>query len=207
MAAILLDTTVVIDLLRGRTEAVRRLRAIRDAGDSPCVCAINVEETVRGLRPAESEPARRLFSGLHVVPLGEAAVRREGGDVTVVAIGWMVGKALAAAEQLAADGVEAEVIDPRTLAPLDTATILQSVEKTGRLVVVDQSTRHGSAAAVIAAEVASEGFASLKAPVRLVTALDATIPYSAPMEAYLLPDEAKIVEAVQQVLGSAPVGV
>jgi pyruvate dehydrogenase E1 component beta subunit len=143
--------------------------------------------------------------GEHVVPLGEAAVRREGGDVTVVAIGWMVGKALAAAEQLAADGVEAEVIDPRTLAPLDTATILQSVEKTGRLVVVDQSTRHGSAAAVIAAEVASEGFASLKAPVRLVTALDATIPYSQPMEEYLLPDETKIVEAVQQVLGSQAV--
>src|SRR4051794_6420181 len=143
--------------------------------------------------------------GEHVVPLGEAAVRRQGGDVSIVAIGWMVGKALAAAEQLAADGVDAEVIDPRTLAPLDTATILQSVEKTGRLVVVDQSTRHGSAAAVIAAEVASEGFASLKAPVRLVTALDATIPYSQPMEEYLLPDETKIVEAVQQVLGSQAV--
>ena len=97
------------------------------------------------------------------------------------------------------------MIDPRTLAPLDTATILKSVEKTGRLVVVDQSTRHGSAAAVIAAEVASEGFSSLKAPIKLVTALDATIPYSEPMEDYLLPDEAKIVEAVQQVLGSSPI--
>ena len=143
--------------------------------------------------------------GEHVVPLGEAAVVREGTDVTIVAIGWMVGKALAAAEQLAADGVSAEVIDPRTLAPLDTATILQSVEKTGRLVVVDQSTRHGSAAAVIAAEVASDGFASLKAPIELVTALDATIPYSQPMEEYLLPDEAKIVGAVQQVLSFSPV--
>jgi len=143
--------------------------------------------------------------GEHVVPLGEAAVVREGTDVTIVAIGWMVGKALAAAEQLAADGVSAEVIDPRPLAPLDTATILQSVEKTGRLVVVDQSTRHGSAAAVIAAEVASDGFASLKAPIELVTALDATIPYSQPMEEYLLPDEAKIVGAVQKVLGFSPV--
>ena len=143
--------------------------------------------------------------GEYVVPLGQAAVPREGSDVTIVAIGWLVGKALAAAEQLAAEGVSAEVIDPRTLAPLDTATILESVEKTGRLVVVDQSTRHGSAAAVIAAEVASEGFSSLKAPVKLVTALDATIPYSQPMEEYLLPDEAKIVEAVQQVLGSSPV--
>ena len=143
--------------------------------------------------------------GEHFVPLGEAAVRRRGGDVTIVAIGWMVDKALAAAERLAAEGISAEVIDPRTLAPLDTATILQSVDKTGRLVVVDQSTRHGSAAAVIAAEVASEGFSSLKAPIQLVTALDATIPYSQPMEDYLLPDEAKIVGAVQQVLGFSPV--
>ena len=143
--------------------------------------------------------------GEYAVPFGEAAVLREGSDVTIVAIGFLVGKALAAAEQLAGDGVNAEVIDPRTLAPLDTATILGSVEKTGRLVVVDQSTRHGSAAAVIAAEVASEGFASLKAPVGLVTALDATIPYSQPMEEYLLPDEAKIVGAVQQVLGSEAV--
>ena len=143
--------------------------------------------------------------GEHVVPLGEAAIRREGGDVTIVAIGWMVGKALAAAEQLAESGVEAEVIDPRTLAPLDTATILQSVGKTGRLVVVDQSTRHGSAAAVIAAEVASDGFSSLKAPIRLVTALDATIAYSQPLEEYVLPSEAQIVDAVQQVVGSSPI--
>ena len=145
--------------------------------------------------------------GEHVVPLGQAAVRREGGDVTIVALGWLLSKALNAAEQLSGEGIEAEVIDPRTLAPLDMGTILESVEKTGRLVIVDQSTRHGSAAAVIAAEVASEGFASLKAPIKLVCALDATIPYSEPMEAYLLPDEAKIVDAVQQVLGSAPVGV
>jgi pyruvate/2-oxoglutarate/acetoin dehydrogenase E1 component len=143
--------------------------------------------------------------GEHVVPLGQANVVREGSDVTVVGIGHMVGKALEAAEQLASEGVSAEVIDPRTLAPLDTGTILASVEKTGRLAVVDQSTRHGSAAAVIAAEVASEGFSSLKAPVQLVCALDATIPYSEPMEAYLLPDAPKIVAAVQQVLGEAPV--
>jgi pyruvate dehydrogenase E1 component beta subunit len=134
--------------------------------------------------------------GEHVVPLGQANVVREGGDVTIVALGYMLGQALQAAEQLAGEGVEAEVIDPRTLAPLDMATILTSVEKTGRLVVVDQSTRHGSAAAVIAAEAASEGFSSLKAPVQLVCALDATIPYSEPMEQYLLPDAAKIVAAV-----------
>jgi pyruvate/2-oxoglutarate/acetoin dehydrogenase E1 component len=136
--------------------------------------------------------------GEHVVTLGQANVVREGGDVTIVALGYMLGQALEAAEQLAGEGVSAEVIDPRTLAPLDTATILTSVEKTGRLVVVDQSTRHGSAAAVIAAEAASEGFSSLKAPVQLVCALDATIPYSEPMEQYLLPDAARIVAAVLQ---------
>ena len=140
--------------------------------------------------------------GEHVVPLGQANVVREGSDVTIVALGYMLGQALEATEQLAAEGVSAEVIDPRTLAPLDMATILTSVEKTGRLVIADQSTRHGSAAAVIAAETASEGFASLKAPIQLVCALDATIPYSEPMEQYLLPDSAKIAAAV---LGHAPV--
>jgi acetoin:2,6-dichlorophenolindophenol oxidoreductase subunit beta len=143
--------------------------------------------------------------GEHLVPFGEAAIRREGGDVTIVATGFMVGKALNAAERLAGDGVQAEVIDPRTLNPLDTKTILESVEKTGHLVLVDQATRHASASAVIAAEVADEGFSSLKAPIKQVTALDATIPYSQPMEDYVLPDEDKIVGAVQQVLGPAPV--
>ncbi len=143
--------------------------------------------------------------GEYLVPLGEAAVRREGTDVTIVAIGWLVNKALAAAEELAGRGISAEVIDPRTLAPLDTATIFASVAKTGRLVVADQSTRHGSAAAVIAAEVASEVFGSLRGPIELVTALDATIPYSQPMEDYLLPDEGKIVAAAERVVGAAAV--
>jgi acetoin:2,6-dichlorophenolindophenol oxidoreductase subunit beta len=143
--------------------------------------------------------------GEHVVPFGEAAVRRSGGDVTVVAIGHMVDKALAAAETLAAEGIEAEVIDPRTLAPLDLPRILESVEKTGRLVLVDQATRHGSASAVIAGDVAEHAFSALKAPVKQVTALDATIPYSAPMEAYLLPDEEKIAGAVREVVGSPAV--
>jgi pyruvate dehydrogenase E1 component beta subunit len=143
--------------------------------------------------------------GEYLVPFGQAAIRREGGDVTIVATGWTVGKALTAAEVLAAGGVQAEVIDPRTLNPLDTATILTSVEKTGRLVIVDQGTRHGGASAVIAAEVAEKGFSSLKAPIVQVTALDTTIPYSEPMEAYVLPNEEKIAEAVRQVLEEAPV--
>src|SRR2546423_13050364 len=95
-------------------------------------------ETATGRR-AHAEPGE-VPEGEHIVPLGQAAVRREGGDVTIVALGWMLGKALAAAEQLAAEGIEAEVIDPRTLAPLDLPAILASVEKTGRLVIGDQST-------------------------------------------------------------------
>src|SRR3954466_14087874 len=141
--------------------------------------------------------------GEHVVPFGEAAVRRSGGDVTGVAIGHMVGKALAAAETLAGEGIEAEVIDPRTLAPLDTARILESVEKTGRLGRVHPATRHGSASAVIAGEVADAGFSALKAPIKQVTALDTTIAYSAPLEAYALPDAEKVAGAVRQVLGTA----
>ena len=143
--------------------------------------------------------------GEYLVPFGQADIRRPGGDVTIVATGWMVGKALAAAEALASEGIEAEVIDPRTLEPLDIPTILTSLEKTGRLVLVDQATRHASASAVIAAEVAEQGFSSLKAPIAQVTGLDATVPYSEPMEAYVLPNEAKIAGAVHQVLGSAPV--
>jgi pyruvate dehydrogenase E1 component beta subunit len=143
--------------------------------------------------------------GEYLVPFGQADIRRSGGDVTIVATGWMVGKALAAAESLSSEGIEAEVIDPRTLTPLDTATILTSVEKTGHVVLVDQATRRASASAVIAAEIADHGFSSLKAPIKQVTALDASVPYSEPMEAYLLPDEAKIASAVHQVLGSAPV--
>jgi acetoin:2,6-dichlorophenolindophenol oxidoreductase subunit beta len=143
--------------------------------------------------------------GEYLVPFGQADVRREGGDVTIVATGWTVGKALAAAESLAAEGIEAEVIDPRTLVPLDLETILNSVHKTGHLVLVDQATRHGSASALIAADVAEYGFSALKTPIKQVTALDATIAYSEPMEAYLLPDESKISSAVHQVLGSSPV--
>jgi acetoin:2,6-dichlorophenolindophenol oxidoreductase subunit beta len=143
--------------------------------------------------------------GEYLVPFGVADVRREGADVTIVATGFMVGKALAAAEALAGEGIDAEVIDPRTLVPLDLDAILTSVAKTGHLVLVDQATRYGSASAAIAADVAEHGFASLRAPIKQVTALDATIPYSEPMEAFLLPDEAKIADAVKQVLGTAPV--
>ncbi|HTX31543.1 MAG TPA: transketolase C-terminal domain-containing protein [Solirubrobacteraceae bacterium] len=168
--------------------------AIRD--DNPVVYLINY---LLVLEPGD------VPEGEHVVPFGEAAIRREGSDVTIVATGWTVGRALAAAEALAAEGIEAEVIDPRTLAPLDMPAILTSVGKTGHVVLVDQGTRHASAASIIAAEIAEHGFSSLKAPIKLVTALDATVAYSEPMEAYLMPNEEKIQAAVRQVLGQAPV--
>ncbi len=140
--------------------------------------------------------------GEYLVPFGSADIKRPGSDVTIVATGWMVHHALAAAERLAGEGVSAEVIDPRTLAPLDTATVIESVSKTGHLVLVDQATRHASASAVIAAEVADAGFGYLKAPIKQVTGLDTPIPYSKPMEEHVLPDEDKIVEAVRQVLST-----
>ena len=139
--------------------------------------------------------------GEYVVPFGEAAIRREGGDVTIVGTGWTVDRALGAAEQLAEEGIQAEVIDPRTLAPLDLNTILESVEKTGHVVLVDQATRHGSVSSVIAADIAEHGFSSLKAPIVQVTALDATVPYSEPLEAFVLPDDDKVAAAVRQTLG------
>ncbi len=138
--------------------------------------------------------------GEYVIPFGVADIKREGSDVTLVATGWMVKKSLAAAETLSQQGISAEVIDPRTLAPLDTDTILKSVKKTGRLVLVDQATRHASAAAVIAAEVTEHGDKALKAPIKMVTALDTTIPFSEPLENYVLPSEEKIVTAVKSVV-------
>jgi len=137
--------------------------------------------------------------GEYVVPLGVADVKRPGTDVTIVAIGWMVKKALAAAERLAAENISAEVIDPRTLAPLDISTIVNSVRKTGRVVLVDQAPRHSSAAAVIAGEIAEHAIGSFDA-LRMVTALDTPIPYSEPLENYVVPNEDKIVEAVKSVL-------
>jgi len=138
--------------------------------------------------------------GDHLVPFGVADVKRAGKDVTIVATAWMVKKSLLAAEMLAKEGISAEVIDPRTVAPLDVATIVESVKKTGRLVLVDQAPRHSSAAVVIAGEIADQGFKYLKAPVKMVTALDTSVPYSEPMESFVLPSEQKIVDAVKSVL-------
>src|SRR5215475_825775 len=103
--------------------------------------------------------------GEYLVPFGKADVRRAGSDVTIVATGWMVPRSLAAAELLAKEGIHAEVIDPRTIAPLDLETILKSVDKTGRVVLVDQATRSASVSSIIAAEIAEQRFAALKASI------------------------------------------
>jgi len=138
--------------------------------------------------------------GDYLIPFGVADVKRAGGDVTIVATCWMVQKSLAAAEMLAKEGISADVIDPRTIAPLDVNTIVNSVRKTGHLVLVDQAPRHGSVAVVIAGEIAEHAFSSLRAPVRLVTAADTPVPFSEPLEKFVLPDETKIVQAVKSVL-------
>jgi len=138
--------------------------------------------------------------GDHLVPFGVADIKRAGTDVTIVGVAWMVKKALAAAELLAKEGISAEVIDPRTLAPLDVDTIVKSVKKTGRLVLVDQAPRQSSAAVIIAGEIAEKGFQYLKAPVKLVTAMDTSVPYSETMESFVLPNEKKIVDAVKTVM-------
>jgi pyruvate dehydrogenase E1 component beta subunit len=163
--------------------------AIRD--DNPVVFLHHYMLT---LEPGE------VPDGEHLVPFGKAEVRRSGGDVTIVSTGWMVHRSLAAAKKLADEGIQAEVIDPRTVAPLDLQTILKSVAKTGRLVLVDQAPRHVSVSGIIAGDVAEHGFSSLKAPIVQVTARDATVPYSEPLEAYVIPDEERIIAGVRSVL-------
>ncbi len=139
--------------------------------------------------------------GEYLVPFGSASVRRDGGDVTVVAIGRMVKPALAAARSLAEQGIEAEVVDPRTLVPFDETTVLDSVAKTGHLVVVDEARECCGAASQIAAMVAEKGFGLLKGPVRRVTTPNVAMPYAPNAEARVIPDEARISAAVLALTG------
>jgi len=138
------------------------------------------------------------------VPIGHAATRRSGGDVTIVAMSRMVGEALAAAALLASEGVEAEVIDPRTLVPLDLETIVRSVERTGRLVVAHEAVAFGGFGAEIAAEVGTAAFDSLDAPIERVGAPFAPIPLSPPLEDAYLPGAAEIHAAALATLGRLP---
>jgi len=139
----------------------------------------------------------------HLVPLGSATILRAGSDVTVVAIGRMVKLALKSAEALAGDGTDIELIDPRTLVPFDIETVLESVAKTGRLVIVDEARECCSAASQIAAVVAERGFDLLRAPIRRVTTPNVAIPYAPNAEAHVLPDESRISDAVRSVVATS----
>jgi pyruvate dehydrogenase E1 component beta subunit len=134
------------------------------------------------------------------IPLGVADVKRAGDDVTIVAISRMVHQALAAADALAAEGIEAEVIDPRTLSPLDDETILSSVAKTHRLLIVDEDNPRCSAATDIAALVADEGFDTLDAPIKRVTAPHTPVPFSPPLEQFYVPSPDRIADAVREIV-------
>ncbi|HEX4361925.1 MAG TPA: alpha-ketoacid dehydrogenase subunit beta [Pseudonocardia sp.] len=136
----------------------------------------------------------------YVIPFGEANIVRDGGDVTIVAIGRMVGTAVEAATELAAAGIEAEVIDPRTTSPLDLDTILESVENTGRLVVVDESNPRCSMASDIGASVAQEAFGALRAPIQLVTGPHTPVPFADSLEDLFIPDAQKVIGAVKTAL-------
>ncbi len=165
------------------------ISAIRD--DNPVVVVENkILYNDRG--PVPEEP--------YAIPLGKGEIKRAGPDVTVVAFSRMVKVALQAAESLGQEGIEAEVIDPRTAAPLDEEIILNSVEKTGRLVVVDEDTPRCSLACDVAALVAEKGFDSLDAPVRLVTPPNTPVPFSPVMEKFYLPDAERVASAVKSLM-------
>jgi pyruvate dehydrogenase E1 component beta subunit len=150
----------------------------------------------RGDVPANED----LPNGELLIPFGQANTLREGTDVTVVAIAGSVPHAIAAADELEADGISVEVIDPRTLVPLDKGAILESVERTGRLVIADPAHKVCSAASEIASIVAEEGFWSLQAPIVKVASEQVHIPYSPVLEKLVYPTKEKIVTAVKGTL-------
>jgi pyruvate dehydrogenase E1 component beta subunit len=135
----------------------------------------------------------------YLIPLGQADVKRPGDDVTIIAVGHLVPDALKAAEALAKEGISAEVVDPRSLLPLDRAGLLASVRKTGRLVVYDDSNRTCGLAGELAALCADEAFDALKAPIRRITRADVPVPFSPSLEAFVLPSAQRLMEAVRQV--------
>ncbi len=139
-----------------------------------------------------------LPEGEFTEPLGKAAVRRQGRDLTIISYAAMMYPALEAAEELAKDGIEAEVIDLRTLLPLDRETIINSVKKTNKLLIVHEDTRTGGIAGEIAALVCEGAFEDLDGPITRVTALDTPTPYSPPLEEFFLPNASKIVAAARE---------
>ena len=168
-----------------------------------------LKTAIRDNNPVISFESGRLMGrkgevpeGDYTIPLGVADVKREGSDVTVVALAWLVHEALAAAEALAAEGISVEVVDPRTLVPLDAETIRESVRKTGRLVIADEAGPTAGFSAEVAALATEDAatFARLKAPVKRVCALQVPIPYSPVLESAVFPDRGRIIAGVREVL-------
>jgi pyruvate dehydrogenase E1 component beta subunit len=168
-----------------------------------------MKTAIRDNNPVISFESSRLMGrkgpvpdGDYAIPLGVADVKREGSDVTVVALAWLVHEALAAAEELAREGVSVEVVDPRTLVPLDRDTIRASVQKTGRLVIADEAGPTAGFSAEIAAIVTEDAmtFARLEAPVKRVCALQVPIPYSPILESAVFPDRNRIAAGVREVM-------
>ncbi len=171
-----------------------------------------LKTAIRDNNPVISFESNRLLTmkgpvpdGDYTIPLGVADIKRKGTDVTVVAIAWLVHEALAAADELAKEGISVEVVDPRTLVPMDHAAIRASVQKTGRLVVADEAGPTAGFSAEVAA-VATEDpatFAKLKAPVRRVCAANVPIPYSPVLEDFVFPDRKRIIAGIRQTLEGA----
>ena len=138
----------------------------------------------------------------YAIPFGQADIKRAGSDVTVVALAWLVHEALAAAEELDKEGISVEVVDPRTLVPLDHDTIRGSVQKTGRLVIADEAGPTAGFSAEIAAIATEDAatFARLKAPVKRVCALQVPIPYSPVLENHVFPDKKRIIAGIREAL-------
>ena len=139
---------------------------------------------------------------MYTIPFGEAAFVREGDDVTVVAFGQMVGRAAAAIDALEADGISCDLIDPRSSSPLDADAIIESVEATGRLIVVDESPPRCGLTADVAALAADRAFHALKAPVKQVCAPHSPTPFSPELEAAYLPSVERIKATIREVLGA-----
>jgi pyruvate dehydrogenase E1 component beta subunit len=160
-------------------------------GDNPVFfCEHKLLYPLKGMIPEDE----------YTVPFGKADVKREGKDVTIFATMYMVHKTLVAAEQLSKTGISVEVVDPRTLLPLDKATILASVKKTGRIVIVSEDCKTAGVSAEIAAIVAEEAVDYLDAPIKRVAEPDTPIPFSPPLENFVIPDEKRIIEAVKEIV-------
>jgi pyruvate dehydrogenase E1 component beta subunit len=148
-------------------------------------------------------PVGEVPDGEYLVPIGQGIVRRPGRDVTIVGKLLTVYRALAAAEQLAQEGIEAEVIDPRTLVPLDKELLLESVRKTGRLVIVEEDNLTGGWAAELAAIAAEEAFDWLDAPIKRVSAPDTPAPFAPVMEQFYVPSTERVISAVRSLFWEA----